>query len=107
MWRFNIEVEVLWRKVVECKYRVGNIIDFRKWKLSNYGGLWKRLCFLIKKNEMVIKIFSENIRKVIGNGSLIIFWEDRWFELKFLKEMYLRLYFLFLDKKLSMVNMGL
>ena len=72
MWRYGIERDALWRRVVEAKY--GSLWGgwCSKEVRGPYGvGLWKNI-----RREW--ESFSSKIYMQVGNGVRIRFWHDRW-----------------------------
>ena len=93
LWRFGQEGTHLWRRVIATKYgeRQGgwNTKDCRK---AHGCGLWRGI------NDGWEK-FSTHLALVVGDGSRILFWHDRWVGDTSLKMLYLQLYACSNDKE--------
>ena len=72
LWRFGIEKDALWRKVIELKY--GCL--WGEWCSRSVNGpygvaLWKNI-------SQDWPSFSHHILYDIGDGSRVKFWQDHW-----------------------------
>jgi hypothetical protein len=86
LWRFGMEREALWRRVVLVKYGSMEAGWTTKVPIGLYGvGLWK----FIRSNW---DKFSRMLKFEVGDGYHIHFWDDVWYSGKPLKEAFLKLY---------------
>ena len=86
LWRYGHEVTHLWRRVISSKYGKGqggwstNVC-----RRSHGCGLWRSI------NEGW-ESFSKHLSFVVGEGTRIHFWHDRWIGDTTLKDLYPKLY---------------
>ena len=71
-WRFGAEVEGLWKSIIKIKYGAEEGGWFTKVVRGSFGvGLWKE----IYKESFSIK---QHNNLILGDGSIIKFWENVW-----------------------------
>ena len=72
-WRLLQDKESLWARVLRCKYKVGSVHD-PKWlvKKPTWSSTWKSVG--VELREVVLP----GLCWVIGDGSSIRFWTDKW-----------------------------
>ena len=71
-WRFAVEDNALWREFIIIKYGTEEGGQVTQVPRGSYGvGLWKEIC----KEALQLKLNSEF---VVGDGSMVRFWEDVW-----------------------------
>ena len=71
-WRFGLDDDMLWKKIIIEKYGRGNSCWVSKFPKDPHGvGLWRS----ISNNWHQ---FSEGIRFEVHNGDSVSFWLDRW-----------------------------
>ena len=86
LWRFGHEATHLWRRVISTKYGEGHGGCCTKVCRRAYGcGLWRSI------NEGW-ESFSKHLSFVVGDGTRIRFWHDRWIGENSLKDRYPELY---------------
>ncbi|KAA3472507.1 reverse transcriptase [Gossypium australe] len=76
-WRFTTEKNALWRKVIQVKY--GSLPlqwRFRTSNLKEMSILWRRIVENSKTANVAKWVRNESFRWLIGNGKLVLFWED-------------------------------
>ena len=72
VWRFAIEDNPMWKKVITLKYQSEEGGWFTKEQRSSFGvGLWKDISNAAKK-------LKQDCYLVIGDGSRVKFWDDSW-----------------------------
>ncbi|CAA7018343.1 unnamed protein product [Microthlaspi erraticum] len=72
-WRLMNDEKSLWARVVRCKYRVGDSHDLSWLRVrSNWSVVWRSIVTGLK--EAVLP----GQRWVVGDGSTIRFWTDKW-----------------------------
>jgi hypothetical protein len=70
LWRYALERDALWRKVVDFKYGSMRGGCCSKEVGSSFGfGVWKSI-------RRGCDAFADHVRYEIGNGSKILFWHD-------------------------------
>lgn len=78
-WRFGVERNSLWRKVICSKYK----LDVISWLPSSAPNralsiLWKDIVFVGQRDENLFRLFWSNVKISVGNGRSIRFWHDVW-----------------------------
>ena len=92
LWRFGREGTHLWRRVIATKYGEGQGGWTAKACRRAHGcGLW---CGIHDGWES----FSKHVALVVGDGTCILFWHDKWVGENTLKMLYLQLYVCSNDK---------
>ena len=92
LWRFGREGTHLWRRVIATKYGEGQGGWTAKACRRAHGcGLW---CGIHDGWES----FSKHVALVVGDGTRILFWHDKWVGENTLKMLYLQLYVCSNDK---------
>ena len=81
MWHYGHEVTHLWRRVISIKY-------------GESQGEW---CTKVCRTHGC-ESFSKHLSFVVGKGTRIRFWHDRWIGDNTLKDLYLELYVCSTDK---------
>lgn len=93
-WRFGIEKEALWVKVVKSIY--GDEGGLKGQVSSNLGrsSVWSNIVRIGKDLDKVGLEFSASFGIILGNGSETKFWMDRWLGNVELGKSFKRLYHL-------------
>lgn len=77
-WRFGVEKDALWRKVICCRYK----LDVFSWLPSVESGtasiVWRDICLAGQRDGNLSAIFLANAKIVVGNGRTTRFWHDIW-----------------------------
>lgn len=74
LWRFLVEGGSLWHSIISCRYSLDlNGVDCNSHSSRSMSLIWKNV---IK----IFPLFSPNTRFMIGNGRLIKFWKDLWWD---------------------------
>ena len=93
LWRFGREGTHLWRRVIASKYGEGQGGWSTKICRRAHGcGLWRGI-------HDGWEGFSNHVALVVGDGSRILFWHDKWVGDNSLKRLYLQLYVCSNDKE--------
>jgi len=72
LWRFASEDEVLWKKVIVCKYDLDRLGWWSKKSHFAHGvGCWKSIL-------STLDFFKSSVRFEVGNGARVLFWHDKW-----------------------------
>ena len=86
LWRYGHEVTHLWRRVISTKYGEGQGRRCTKVCRRTHGcGLWTSI-------HERWESFSKHLSFVVGEGTRIHFWHDRWIGDNTLKDLYPELY---------------
>ena len=86
LWRFGHEVTHLWRRVISTKYGEGQGGWCTNVCRRTHGcGLWRSI-------HEGWESFSKHLSFVVGEGTRIRFWHDRWIGDNTLKDLYPELY---------------
>ena len=86
LWRYGHEVTHLWRRVISTKYGEGQGGWCMKVCRRTHGcGLWRSI-------HEGWENFSKHLSFVVGEGTRIRFWHDRWIGDNTLKDLYPELY---------------
>ncbi|CAL5369282.1 unnamed protein product [Camellia sinensis] len=99
-WRYGVEDESLWKRVIVSKYGA----DGGRWlPLQNGEGkesvVWSDILSVAALNPELFQFFASKLQIVVGNGSRILFWHDRWCMNLKLKEEFPRLFRLSMEKE--------
>ena len=93
LWRFGQEGTLLWQNVIATKYGEGQGgWTTKECRRAHWSGLWRGI------NDGCER-FSKHLALVVGDGSRILFWHDRWVGDTSLKMLYPQLYTCFSDKE--------
>lgn len=76
-WRFKCESSSLWRRVVWAIHHNSRAWNFVPAKIS-IAGPWKQIAKSVSDLLTFEVDLASSIRGVVGNGSTILFWLDRW-----------------------------
>lgn len=92
-WRFAVEKEVLWRKVIlaKCGFSFQHW-QFRANKVKEMSSIWRVIMENSKDSRVEKWMGHKEFRRKIGNGKPTMFWVDVWCENKPLKVEFPRLY---------------
>ena len=93
LWRFGREGTHLWRRVIASKYGEGQAGWKTKICRRAHGcGLWRGI-------HDGWESFSSHVTLVVGDGSRILFWHDKWVGDNMLKRLYPQLFVCSNDKE--------
>ncbi|KAA3453163.1 TSL-kinase interacting protein 1-like [Gossypium australe] len=98
-WQFAVDREALWRKIIAAKY--GTPMQhwhFRSNNLKDMSVVWRGIVENAKDSKVAKWMGNESFRWLVGNGNLIIFWEDIWCGDRPLRVEFPRLFRLALNK---------
>lgn len=78
-WRFGMEKDALWRKVIVAKYK----LEEGSWSLNReinnkMSILWKDIILVHERQPNMFSKFVENVKFKVGDGRNILFWKDNW-----------------------------
>ncbi|XVE80966.1 hypothetical protein DITRI_Ditri15bG0024200 [Diplodiscus trichospermus] len=79
IWRFGVEKDALWRKVVDAKYDgseydlLPNVLNYR-----NFSSMWKNITKPLMYNDEFTNTFVSSMGFSLGNGGMIKFWDVEW-----------------------------
>ena len=72
LWRFPLEKEALWHRVIKAKYALlQNNWDPAGFGDSTYRNLWRSI-------QVAAEQFYQRTKWVVGRGNYVRFWEDSW-----------------------------
>lgn len=77
IWRFAMDKEVLWRKIIAAKY--GTAVQNWRFRTNNFNDMsavWRGIIENAKDSKVAKWVGNESFRWLVGNGNSIIFWED-------------------------------
>ena len=86
LWRYGHETTHLWRRVITMKYGEGNGGWSTRVCRRAYG------CGLLQSISEGWESFSRHLSFVVGDGSHLLFWHDKWTRDNSLKSLYPRLF---------------
>ena len=86
LWCYRHEVTHLWRRVISTKYGEGQGGWCTKVRKRTHG------CDLWRSIHERWESFSKHLSFVVGEGTRICFWHDRWIRDNTLKDLYHELY---------------
>ncbi|KAG7990850.1 hypothetical protein I3843_02G045100 [Carya illinoinensis] len=98
-WRYNMEPEALWKVVVHSKY--GNLWGGWCTREGNgsYGvGMWKQI-------RRGWRMFANNTKLLVGEGTRISFWRDIWCGEEALKDTFPCVYLVACDQEASVADL--
>ncbi|KAK3231829.1 hypothetical protein Dsin_003710 [Dipteronia sinensis] len=99
VWRFRMETDSLWRRVICARYRIPNSDLTWDWKAGSCASPFiKTIASLFVEGTPSCRILKEGLRVVIGKSKRAKFWEATIGESSFLKEMCPRIYALAVQK---------
>lgn len=107
-WRLLTEKRGLWRDILKSRYGVevegsadlGNNEGFKKG-----SGWWKGICRICRINNLT-DWFQGGLKRKIGIGNKIRFWEDVWYGPNSFKDIFPRLYMVSNDKNSEIQKLG-
>ncbi|KAA3463550.1 Retrovirus-related Pol polyprotein LINE-1 [Gossypium australe] len=104
-WRFVIEKEALWRKVILAKYES----NVQQWRFKatyqkDMSAVWRGIVENAKDAEVSKWVRSESFFWKIGNGKSTLFWWDIWCGNRPLKVLFPRLFRLAKNKVSTVVD---
>lgn len=105
LWRYMMDKNIFQRGVIKYKYILSFITDVQELEVLRLGGIWKEMCKSVKKNEEVVEVVTDNIRKIVGNGFDIFFWFENQIGEEFLKDRFFRLFILLTNKYVKVVEL--
>ncbi|PWA52220.1 RNA-directed DNA polymerase, eukaryota, Reverse transcriptase zinc-binding domain protein [Artemisia annua] len=97
-WRFTVEKDALWRKVVEAIHGGRGLWCFLPVKRA-FTGCWKTIVCWLEACCMQGKKLHQYIRCIVGSGDKVRFWNDIWLGSVDLKTRWPYLYKLEKNKK--------
>ena len=92
IWRFINEPQALWHKIIKAKYGYHPILLPYDLEAPLRGGPWRNLCGSILKHPIASGMIRSKIRRSVGNGSNILFWQEVWLGPRALKAQFPRLF---------------
>lgn len=92
LWRYFVESDALWRKIIQIKYGYSPTLTMIDLKSPPKGGPWRHLCKSIFSNQKAALLLSQGTRKSIGDGSNSLFWHESWLHERNLKSQFPRLF---------------
>ncbi|XP_039050056.1 uncharacterized protein LOC120191133 [Hibiscus syriacus] len=105
-WRYATERNALWRSIICHKYGSGEL----PW-MVNLGNIkdasitWKGIISNLQSEETEKWMCGNSFRWQVGDGKIVLFWEDVWYGDKALRSRYPRLYRLVSRKFISVDEM--
>lgn len=106
LWRFSIEPNSLWRRVIQSKYKYDSSFCLTNFSQVKYGGPWKSICNHILKNQEAKEIIKSGGKIIIGDGRKTLFWHDKWINSVILKEEFPRLFLISENQSAQVASMG-
>lgn len=78
-WRYGMERNALWRKVINAKYKMKGSNWIPNSDLSKkVSCIWKDIMQTKERNPRMYTIFLNNAKIKVGDGSSTLFWLDTW-----------------------------
>lgn len=102
-WRYGIEDNSLWKQLICSKYKS----ERRRWcpfhvEANNISKLWSDILLVNESNSSLFNYYLHNTEIKIDNGERLSFWIDNWMGTRCLKSQFPRLYFLSVDRDISL-----
>ncbi|XP_028118945.1 uncharacterized protein LOC114316487 [Camellia sinensis] len=102
-WRFGYEKDALWRKVICRKYKT----DFSDWMPTSYtktrvSSVWKGILNIVVSDSLILQFYLNNWQLKVGDESRVRFLLDKWCHATCFREEFSGLFFLSLDKEVSL-----
>jgi len=104
-WRFAIEEEPLWKRVVKSIHQEGNgLIP----SVSGYKcpGPWHTIKNLINDSHPMSMKFRQHLKVKVGDGKKVKFWEDPWLHESAIKNLFPELYTISSQQNTTIARMG-
>lgn len=78
-WRYGMEKEALWKKVITTKYKANPSRWFPNSNLPrNASTIWKDIINTKVRNPFMHSLYMINTKIKVGDGKLTLFWLDPW-----------------------------
>ncbi|GMJ01970.1 hypothetical protein like AT4G29090 [Hibiscus trionum] len=104
VWRFGVEQNSLWRKLINTKYKESeDALIPRKVTSGRKYWVWKNIVSPLANPSSVV---SQNLHLLVGNGENIQFWSDVWAGSAPLKDSFPRIYNLAIEKSGPIAKFG-
>ncbi|GAU33382.1 hypothetical protein TSUD_365080 [Trifolium subterraneum] len=100
------EDDLLWKRVLEARYGVVACSKLTIGRSNNFSIWWKDLVGLGKERGRVGDWILDVFKKKLGNGGSTRFWLDHWVGVAPLKEVFPRLYSIYLQMDLTIQEVG-
>jgi len=107
-WRFANERNSLWKRVIQSIHKEDRaLLPFCPQKKVSAQGTWQTIRSLVQNQHIqASKVFKQNLRLIVGDGSKIRFWQDQWTQGLALWELFPDLYKVSNQKLATISNMG-
>lgn len=106
IWRFLNELDALWRNVIHLKYGYSPRLVAHELSIPTKGGPWRNICVSLLKHPTINEMLKSNIRRAVGNGLHIMFWQEVWLGHAALKNRFPRLYSITLNRHATISSLG-
>lgn len=106
IWRFLNESCALWRNIIQAKYGCCPRLLPHELNIPARRGPWRNICASVLRHPVTSEMLKSKIRRVVGNGLHILFWEEIWVSDTSLKSQFPRLYSITMDSHATISSLG-
>ncbi|GKC56064.1 RNA-directed DNA polymerase, eukaryota, reverse transcriptase zinc-binding domain protein [Tanacetum coccineum] len=99
VWRFFVQPESLWSRIIKSIHGIDG--GFGSRCRNRFGSCWASIVGEVSNLKDKGTDFFDYVQYKLGNGEEIKFWEDKWCDGKYMKDLFPRLYMLENNKSVT------